>query len=331
MKKSSNKEKQEIVFWAEMLHRKNCLSGASGNISYGLAVDRLYITAHDSYLGFLKEEDILLVDAEGVVIEGAGSITSEKALHLGIHRAFSDARVVLHAHPPFTTAYFNRFDDIEYISFESKFYLGRVPVIPQDTPTVTELSPVLEALENNKIVVLKNHGVVAIGKDFKPAFSLIELLEQQCSVTLLTRNCGVSAAKETSAPSPAGAPGAFELFSEEHFQRLVDLVNNDSRAQELGKQYGLTTTLAIKNTSSGTVRCFHYRQGKITGVDALESAEFLISADEKIWRKIFNRQIDPFVAANQGIIKLRGDFNKMSAWFAVFERTFKLWEQAPVD
>lgn len=325
--KKSNKEKQEIIFWAEMLHRKNCLSAASGNISYRIAEGRLYITAHDSYLGFLREEDILLVDAEGAVIEGAGSITSEKGLHLGIHKAFPDARVVLHAHPPFTTAYFNRFDDIEYISFESKFYLGRVPVIPQDTPTVTELSPVLEALGNNKIAVLKNHGVVAIGKDFKTAFSLIELLEQQCSVNLLTRNCSI---REAPVPPPAGESSALELFSEAHIQRLIGLVNNDTRAQELGKQYGLTTTLAIKNTTSGAVSCFYYRQGKIVKVDAGDTAEFLISADENIWRKIFNRQIDPFVAANQGIIKLKGDFNKMSAWFPVFERTFKLWEEAPV-
>ena len=37
---------------------------------------------------------------------------------------------------------------------ETRFYLGNVPVIPQETATI-EVEPVIEALKNNNIVVLK--------------------------------------------------------------------------------------------------------------------------------------------------------------------------------
>jgi hypothetical protein len=50
-----------------------------------------------------------------------------------------------------------------------------------------------------------------------------------------------------------------------------------------------------------------------------------------VWKQIFNRENDPFVAYGQGKIKLKGDFNKLSKWFPVFERTFELWGLAPVE
>lgn len=326
------KERKDIIFWSGLLHQKDLLSAGSGNVSCRSEDGQhLYMTAHHSYLGFLEEGDVIKTDMSGTVVEGMREVTSEKLLHTSIYKAFPETRVVLHAHSPFTVAYFNEHEDIEYISFECKFYLGKIPVVPQDTPTVTDAQPVLEALSQNKIIVLRNHGVVAMAKEFKEAYSLIELLEQQCYVKILTAKvpvpASVVAASATSAPEK---PVAYELFSEEHMKRVTDLVNHDKQNLELGKKYNLTTTLAVKNITSGLIWCFHYQQGRITKCDHHEAAEFIITAPEDIWKKIFNRQIDPFVASTQGIIKLKGDFNKMSAWFPVFERTFKLWEQAPV-
>jgi len=331
MKKIS-KEKKEIVFWSSLMHQKNLLSAGSGNVSYRAQENQVYITAHNSYLGFLEEDDIICVDGAGTLLEGTKEITSEKAMHLGIYAQFPNISVVLHAHSPFTVAYFNLFDDIEYGSFESKFYLGKVPVVPQSTPTVTDVQPVLEALASNNIVVLKNHGVLAMGNAFKKAYSLIELLEQQCHVALLTKrlNSPAESPAEEKRCTETEKPAAFELFSEAHMQRVMELVNKDKENQELGKKFNLTTTLAVKNNTNGCLWCFHYQQGKIVKLDHTEEAEFVISTQEQIWKKVFNRQIDPFVASTQGIIKLKGDFNKMNGWFPVFEKTFKVWEKAPV-
>jgi len=84
--------------------------------------------------------------------------------------------------------YFHYFDTLTPITFEEKFYLGNIIAIRQTTPTVTDVSPVISALENNDIVVLKNHGVVAIGKEFVSVFSLIELLETTAKISLITHN-----------------------------------------------------------------------------------------------------------------------------------------------
>lgn len=324
---SYENEKREIIFWGAQLYRKGLVCGKSGNISLKVNNAKILITAHDAYLGLLEKEDILLIDIDGQVIEGKKGTTSEKELHLEIHKNFPEKRAVLHAHSPYTVYFFHFFQTLEPVSFEERFYLGKVSSITQHTPTVTDVTPVIEALKTNNIVVLKDHGVVAIGEDFKSTFSLIELLETQARLNLLTHNImpKVDFVKKEGLKK-------YKLFSEEHMSSLVDLVNCDETAQSLGKKFNLTTTLGIKEADGEAVYCFHYDQGRIIKFTKdEEGAEFLISTKSDIWRKIFNREIDPFVASTQGIIKIKGDFNKLSQWFPVFERTFKLWGEISVE
>jgi L-fuculose-phosphate aldolase len=320
--------KEELIYWARMLNQKNLVSARSGNISCKVSDKEILITAHNCYLGHLKEEDVLLVDLEGKILEGEKEITSEKKIHLDIHKNFKDIKVVLHAHPPNTTAFFHYFNDLDIFSFEAKFYLGKVKVIPQNTPTVVETLPIIEALKTTNIVVLKDHGVISIGENFKDAFGLIEILEEQSRVNLLMKKVSLSEIEKKVDKEVKKEEKKYRLLSEEHIQRLIELVNNDEEAQQLGKKYDLTCTLAVKNQDTQEVVCFYYEKGKITKVDNTETAEFLIVGREEI---LFNREIDPFVASTQGKVKTKGDFAKMSRWYPVLVRTFKLWEQAPVE
>jgi len=129
----------------------------------------------------------LLVDLKGNILEGEGELTSEKKMHLDIQNKFKEIKVVLHAHPPYTVGFFNYFKKLNPFSFETKLYLSSLKVIPQKTYLVLNTNPVLKALEKSSIVVLKNHGVVSIGKDFKFSFGLIELLEEQAKINLLLK------------------------------------------------------------------------------------------------------------------------------------------------
>ena len=333
---SFEKEKKELIYWAHFLNQKGLVAVKSGNISWRVDRDKILITSHNSYLGYLEEKEILLVDASGGILEGEGKLTSEQVLHLSIYKKFDDTKVVVHAHSPYTTAFFYYFDRLEEFSYETKFYLGDVGAIVQTTPTVTELKPVLNALEKNNIVVLKNHGVVSIGSSFKETVSLIELLEEQAKVNLLTKSLAQQPMSQESEVCARGEKGAghqnkYKMLSKEHRERLTELVNNDKEVQELGKKYDLTCTLAVKNQETGQSMCFYYEGGRIVKADIDDGAEFVIIGKEDILRKVFNQEIDPFVAQTQGKVKTKGDFSKMSRWYPVMVRTFKLWEQAPVE
>ena len=327
-----DKERKELIYWANLLNQKGFVTARSGNISSMVEDGKVLITSHDSYLGHLEEKEVILLDLEGKVLEGSLEPTSEKSIHLSIYNKIKDAKVVIHSHSPFSTAFFHYFDELDVFSFEARFYLGKIPVIPQETPTVTDLAPVISNLENNNLVVLKNHGVIAVGKNFKEAFSLIELLEEQARINLITKCANKPvAAQSTSKDKDIAGDKACKLLSSEHMRRLEELVNGDEQAQELGQKYDLTCTLAVKNKDTDEVMCFHYEKGKIAKVDRSEDAEFMIIGDTSILKNVFNRKIDPFVALTQGKVKTKGNFTKMSKWYPVMVRTFKLWEKAPVE
>ena len=332
---SFDKERKEIIYWAKLLYEKGFITARSGNISYKVAPDKLLVTSHDCYLGHLQEDDILLSDFKGNILEKKGELTSEKELHLQIQKRFGETRVILHTHPPFTTAFFHYFEKLDIFSFEAKFYLGQIKVIPQETPIVTDIKPVVSALENTNLVVLKDHGAVAMGSGFKEAFSLLELLEEQAKVNLTMKSAqGLKrdGSSESRRDEPSGPEGKrYKLMSKEHVSRLIEVVNNDPEAQELGKRYRLTCTLAIKDQDSQDCVRFHYQDGRIEKVDDSPEAEFVIIGKREMLKKVFNREIEPFVAATQGKVKTKGDFSKMGQWYPVLVRTFKLWEEAPVE
>lgn len=183
-------QKKEMIYWAGLLNQRGLVTVRSGNVSCKLDQDTLLITAHDSYLGHLKEEELVVTDIAGNVLDGRVQPTSEKELHCDIHAQYREVNVILHAHPPFTVAFFHYFDTLDIVSFESKMYLGNVAVIGQDSPIVTDVAPVVNALSSSGIVVLKDHGVVAIGREYREAFGLIELLEEQARVNLITGRGG---------------------------------------------------------------------------------------------------------------------------------------------
>jgi putative sterol carrier protein len=203
------------------------------------------------------------------------------------------------------------------------------------TPTVTDLKPVIEALKANNVVVLKNHGVLAMGKNLFDCFLLIQCLEESVKTDAISRiyagqvSEGVfSAAKKDVC---IGGAKKYKLFSKEQIDEIVRLVNSDEQLKKLGESTNMTMQLAVKLDETAQVYCFEFEKGHIKNTSNNENAEFVVSAPEKIWRAVFAREIDPFVATTQKKMILKGDFGKISKWYAPCSRLFELWSQVSVE
>ena len=342
----------EIIRIGKLLWDKGLVTGFNGNISVRMDVDTLLITATGTCLGYLKPQDILTMRVFGEVV-GEGKASTEKLMHTAIYKNFLDAQVVVHTHPTYTIGHFLSNDTFEPKTFEAKFYLGQVEALPQTTPSVTDIAPLMAAIKKNNIVVLKNHGVVATGPDLFHAFVLIQELEEQVKMDLVDAHY----AKPTRGHVPEGAvspsrlpskktfenestPGAitdreatkkYKLFSKEQIDEIVRLVNNDTQMQELGSKTVMNMDLAVCLQETGDTYSFKFQNGRIIETGKDTNAEFLITANENIWRAVFNREIDPFVATTQKKMNLRGDFARISKWYAPCSRIFQLWAQVPVE
>lgn len=323
--------KQEIIKVGKRLYDTGLSVAKSGNISARLDEENILITATGTFLGALKTTDIVKVNlATGKSEEGKPS--SELPLHTLVYKNFP-AKVVVHAHPPLINGYFAVRKHLKALTFEGKFYLGDVPVVTQGTPTVTQPELVIDALKQNNLVILKNHGTVAIAEKFEDALSITEALEEAVKSVALARLFDkdiLDEMDEALKTELKRQDKAYEMFSRGHIQAIVDLVNKDEFIAQKGKELGLTVKLAIKMDGSSNVFKFNFKEGKIIALESDADAPFVISASSEVWRQVFLGKLDSFVAVTQGKMTLAGQLGQLSKWYVPFTRLFALFKEVKI-
>ncbi|MDD5044032.1 MAG: class II aldolase/adducin family protein [Candidatus Omnitrophica bacterium] len=320
--------RNEIIELGRKLYTLRLVVARSGNLSARLDENNILITATGASLGNLTGEDILKVDLTKIPPPG---VTSEFPMHSLIYKNFP-AKVIIHCHPTLTNAYFASHQTLKTLTFESKFYLGDIPVVEQETPTVTKPELIIAALKSANLVVLKNHGVVALGEKFSDALYLIEALEEAVKVASVARlyQKDILDGLDKALKEDLTSDESYLMFSKEHIQAIVDLVNKDEFIGQKGKEMDLTLQLAIKLDGAKDVYKFVIEKGKIIRLDADENAPFVISAPRDVWEMVFLGKLDPFVATMQGKMKLKGELGKLSRWYVPFTRLFELFKQVKI-
>ena len=328
----NQKLKNDIISIGRLLWDKDLASGLNGNISARVEGETILLTGHGTCLGMLAEKELLLMKLNGEMLD-KGSVSSEKLLHTEIYKNFPEVAAVVHTHTTYTNGFFLENNVLSPRVFESKVYLGEIKAVPQLTPAVTDAAPVIEALRKNNIVVLKNHGVVAIGKTHFDCFLLIQALEDAVKVEVISRLYSSPDTKPAAKNKEENKQSnkKFKLFSKEQIDEIVSLVNADSQLKDLGEKTKMTMDLAVQLNETGQVYSFSFQNGRIAKVGSDANAEFLISAPENVWKSVFNREIDPFVATTQKKMNLKGDFAKISKWYAPCSRIFEIWAGVPVE
>ena len=319
--------KEEMIKVGRRLYDAGLAVANSGNISARLNDEDILITATGTHLGSLKDSDIVVVNLSGANDFSDKKPSSELPLHSLIYKNFP-VKTVIHCHPPLINAYFAVSDSIKALTFETKFYLGEVPVLTQETPTVTKTQPVIDALRSNNLVVLKNHGAVATGNTFKESLSLIEALEEAvltASVARLFKKDTLDGLDRALKDELTKKDAAYPMFSREHIQAIVDLVNQDELIAQKGRELDLTLKLAIKLDGSDKAYKFNFEKGRVVRLDFDLDAPYVISAPKEVWEQVFLGKLDSFVAVTQGKMKLQGQMGQLSRWYVPFSRLFELF------
>lgn len=328
------KIEREIIYFGKLLFERRLISGWGGNLSCRLAKEQFLITGQHAPVGFLKIQDLVRIDSKGKPLRKTQHPSSETTLHLAAYKG-TEAKAIVHAHPPKVLAFSLSHASFVPVSFEEKYTIGEIPVLPQETPTVTDTAGVVEELKLRPIVILRGHGTVAIGKDLKEAFLLTDLLEEAVQCQLVRDQIQGSSEPEQTGPKEQKKASkqtpAYPLFSREHIEALIDSANGDSEFQSQGSAAGLTTTLTLYLEDTDTPWTVYFEEGKITRLEAAVKGEFVISGRREWWEAIFQKRIDPFLATQQGKLKLkRGELWKLSQWFKPFQRAFALWQTIPI-
>jgi len=331
------KYEREMIQWGKLLFERRLISGWGGNISCRMGENDFLVTGQHAPLGFLTPEDLVRINDAGQPVNKSQRASSETPMHMAVYTG-TETQVIIHVHPPLVLAFSLTHDRFVPVSFEEKYTIGEVPIVVQDTPTVTKPEKVVEELKYHPVVIIKGHGTVAIGKSFQEAFLLTDLLEEAVRCRFFTEpigNADVSPTDFKFAQAAGLAPSTGEryaMFSKEHMTALVDSANRDSDFRSRGEETGLSTSLTLSLDESEAAWTVHFVNGEITQLSQDDSGEFMISGQQEWWRAVFRARIDPFLATQQGKLKLkRGELSHLSRWYKPFQRAFSIWQTIPIQ
>lgn len=165
--------------------RRKLLSGFNGNVSARKG-HTCCITRAGAAKGFLRPEDLALVDVErGTLLEGPPP-SSELAVHLEIYARRPEALAVVHCHPRHLLALELRRGLEDFLAlpfFEADMLRARLGFAPALPPGTRELAQAVgQAAAAHDAVWMSRHGLVCHGPDLLTALALAEELEHLAAI-----------------------------------------------------------------------------------------------------------------------------------------------------
>lgn len=187
-----HKIKQDICEIGRRLYNKGFAAANDGNITVRVGENEVLCTPTMHSKGFLKPDDISLVDMTGKQLSGRKKRSSEALLHLEIYKQRPDVKSVVHCHPPHATAFAIAREPIpQCVLPEVEVFLGDVPITTYETPGGQAFADtVLPFVSKTNVIILANHGTVSYGVDVEQAYWWTEILDAYCRMLMLAKSLG---------------------------------------------------------------------------------------------------------------------------------------------
>lgn len=183
------KLRSELVALSHRLHAMGWVANHDGNVSVRLTGERLLTTCTAVSKREIDDASLLVVDLSGKVLEGRRKPFSELELHLAAYAARPEVNVVVHAHPPYATAWGLAEKELVPIAMpEVVVSLGdRIPTLPRALPKDPEALQRLkvQAAEYDALL-LSGNGALTLGEDLSQAYLRMELVEHYARILHLT-------------------------------------------------------------------------------------------------------------------------------------------------
>ena len=184
--------KKQVLEYAQKAYRQGLVAGTSGNLSLRSDAGYIVITPSSRDYMTMLAEDIMVIDLEGKIIEGAHQPSSEWPLHAEIYRQMPEVKSVVHTHSPYATAFSVINEPIPLVLVEMVFFLkGEVPVAPVATQGTVDVGlGVVKAIQGRTACLMQNHGAITIGESLPQAFIRTEYLEDAAKIYHMARAVG---------------------------------------------------------------------------------------------------------------------------------------------
>ncbi len=185
-------EREQIVEYGLKMLRSGLTTGSGGNLSI-LSAEKDLVAISPSGIDYadITVADIVVVDRQGIVVDGIRKPSSELDFHLALYSARSEITAVVHTHSVYATTIACLNWELPAVHYLIAFSGDKVPLAPYATFGTQELADnIINSIGSYNAVLLANHGLVTVGTDIKESFNVAEEIELVARIYYQAKSIG---------------------------------------------------------------------------------------------------------------------------------------------
>ena len=184
-------ERAKVVAAGVQMLQRGFTEGTSGNVSMRVPEGALISPSTIPYLE-IKDEDVVLMDLDGTILEGERVASVEHKVHLECYKRRANVGAVIHSHPIVGSAFAAARQPLPAFLDEFGVYIGEeVRVAEWGLSGTQEIADqVADALGEHNAAFIASHGMVAVGRDLDHALLTTARVERAGLIYLATKLLG---------------------------------------------------------------------------------------------------------------------------------------------
>jgi ribulose-5-phosphate 4-epimerase/fuculose-1-phosphate aldolase len=227
----------------ERAHRKQRLAVAFrlfGRLGFGEGVaghitardpeltDHFWVNPFGQNFRHIRVQDLLLVNHEGKVVDGAGSLNRAAfAIHSSVHAARPDVIAAAHTHSLHGKAWSSLGRLLDPLTQDACAFYEDHSLFDDFTGVVLDVEEgkrIAHALGEHKAVILRNHGLLTVGHSVDEAAWWFVTMDRTCQAQLLAEAAGTPVKIDPDNAALAASQVGSHLSGWFSFQPLYDWI-----------------------------------------------------------------------------------------------------------
>jgi len=209
---------REQVAWAcRLLAVEGYADLTLGHVSARETESLVWIKRRGVALDEVEPDDVIPLDLADPAAFEQPEMHAEAVLHTEVYLARPDVNAVIHGHPPYATALGAVQTPLELVTHDSVMFATGLSLFDETAELITAAeqgAAVAAALGDGRAVVMRNHGVLVVGKDVPWAVLGAVTLERAVRLQSIAATLGPL--------RPMAREDALQMWSEKYNDRLVD-------------------------------------------------------------------------------------------------------------
>jgi ribulose-5-phosphate 4-epimerase/fuculose-1-phosphate aldolase len=156
--------------------------------------DHFWVNPYGMHFSLIKASDLILCNHEGEVVEGNYPVNRAAfAIHSQVHAARPDIIAAAHSHSVYGKSWSSLGRLLDPLTQDACAFYQDHSLFDDYTGVVLEVEEgkrIAKALGNRKACILRNHGLLTVGKSVDEAAWWFITMERSCQAQLLAESAG---------------------------------------------------------------------------------------------------------------------------------------------